>query len=92
MVITPVVEELGKTHLLTKNEQEMVVQTFLLGDTAFNGNHIAHFNQFGVANAITKTANQVESYERAVELEKIGGTVLFADLDSMLADKKMFVA
>ena len=92
MVITPVVEELGKTHLLTKNEQEMVVQNFLLGDTAFNGNHIAHFNQFGVANAITKTANQVESYERAVELEKIGGTVLFADLDSMLADKKMFVA
>ena len=91
MIITPVVEELGKTHLLTKNEQEMVVQNFLLGDS-YNGNHIAHFNQFGVANAITKTANQVESYERAVELEKIGGAVLFADLDSMLADKKMFVA
>lgn len=91
MIITPVVEELSKTHLLTKNEQEMVVQNFLLGDT-HNGNHIAHFNQLGVVNAITKTANQVESYERAVELEKIGGTVLFADLNDLLSDNKMFVA
>ena len=91
MIITPVVEELGKVHMLTKNEQEMVVQNFLLGDN-YDGGHIAHFNQFGVVNAITKTANQVESYERAVELEKIGGTVLFADLNDMLSDKKTFVA
>ena len=91
MAITPVVEELGKTHMLTKNEQEMVVQNFLLGDN-YDGGHIAHFNQFGLANAITKTANQVESYERAVDLERIGGSVLFADLDSMLADKKVLVA
>jgi len=92
MQITPVVEELGKTYLLNKNEQEMIVQNFLLGDNTNDGNHIAHFNQFGVANAITKTANSVASYDRAVELEKIGGTVMFADLDSMLADTKAFVA
>ena len=92
MVITPVVEELGKTYALSKNEQEMVVQNFLLGDTADNGNHIAHFNQFGVANAVTRTANNVESYERAVELERIGGSVLFADLTTMMADKKIFAA
>lgn len=91
MAITPVVEELGKTHMLSKGEQEMVVQNFLLGDN-YDGGHIAHFNQFGLANAITKTANQVESYERAVDLERIGGAVLFADLDSMLSDKKAFVA
>ena len=91
MVITPVVEELGKVHMLSKNEQEMVVQNFLLGDN-YDGGHIAHFNQFGLSNAITKTANQVDSYERAVDLERIGGNVLFADLDSMLADKKVLVA
>lgn len=91
MAITPVVEELGKTHMLSKGEQEMVVQNFLLGDN-YDGGHIAHFNQFGLANAITKTANQVESYERAVDLERIGGAVLFADLDAMLADKKNLVA
>lgn len=91
MAIAPVVEELGKTHMLSKGEQEMVVQNFLLGDN-YDGGHIAHFNQFGLANAITKTANQVESYERAVDLERIGGQVLFADLDSMLADNKAFVA
>lgn len=91
MAITPVVEELGKTFMLSKNEQEMVVQNFLLGDS-YDGGHIAHFNQFGLANAVTKTANQVENYERSVDLEKIGGAVLFADLDSMLADKKILVA
>ena len=92
MVITPVVEELGKTYLLTKPEQEMVVQNFLLGDTANDGSHIAHFNQFGLANAVTKTANGVQEYERAVELERIGGSILFASLDEMLADKKKLVA
>lgn len=91
MVITPVVEELAKTHLFSKNEQEQIVQNFLMGDS-YDGGHIAHFNQFGLANAITKTANSVESYERAVDLERIGGTVLMADLDTMLADKKVFAA
>ena len=66
----------------------MVVQNFLLGDT-HEGNHVVHFNQFGIANAVTKTANTVDSYERAVELEKIGGSVLFADIESMLSDKKL---
>lgn len=88
MIVAPVVEELGKTHLLSKDEQEMVVQNFLLGDN-YDGGHIAHFNQFGLANAITKTANTVDSYERAVELEKIGGSVLFADISSMLSDNRM---
>ena len=88
MVITPVVEELSKTFALGKTEQEMVVQNFLMGDDGEHG-HIAHFNQFGLANAITKTANQVESYERAVDLERIGGHVLFADLNSMLEDKRV---
>lgn len=91
MAITPVVEELNKTFALSKPEQEMVVQNFLLGDN-YDGGHIAHFNQFGLANAVTKTANQVESYERAVQLERIGGHVLFADLSTMLADKKNLVA
>lgn len=88
MMITPVVEELGKTFSLSRNEQEMVVQNFLLGDT-HEGNHVVHFNQFGIANAVTKTANTVDSYERAVELEKIGGSVLFADIESMLSDSKL---
>ena len=92
MAITPVVEELAKVHLLTKPEQEAIVQNFLIGDTALDGSHIAHFNQFGVSNAITKLANSAPDYERAIELEKIGGNVLFADLSEMLADKKSLVA
>ena len=92
MAITPVVEELGKTYLLTKPEQEAIVQNFLIGDTGMDGSHIAHFNQFGVSNAITRLANSAPDYERAVELEKIGGNVLFADLSAMLADKKNLVA
>lgn len=92
MNITPVVEELGKTYVLTKQEQENVVRNFLMGDVSLDGSHLSHFNQFGLANAITRTANQADDYERAVELERIGGNVLFADLDSMLADKKNLVA
>jgi len=92
MTITHVVEELGKTCLLTRPEQEAVVQNFLLGDTTSDGNHIAHFNQFGLSNAITKTANTAPDYERAVELEKIGGNILFADLDTLLSDKKIVAA
>ena len=92
MKITPIVEELGKNFVLTKPEQEAVVQNFLIGDTTADGNHIAHFNQFGIANAVTRVANSAPDYERAVELEKIGGSILFADLSSMLADKKSLVA
>lgn len=92
MSIMPVVEELGKAYALTKPEQEAVVNNFLVGDTATDGSHIAHFNQFGISNAITRLANNAPTYERAVELEKIGGSVLFADLTSMLNDKKTLVA
>lgn len=33
-------------------------------------------NRFGVVNAITRTAQDVQSYDRATELERLGGTVL----------------
>ena len=92
MEINPIVEELGKTFILSKPEQEAVVQNFLVGETALDGSHIANFNQFGIANAITRVANSAPDYERAVELERIGGSVMFADLSTMLADKKSLVA
>lgn len=92
MTITPVVEELGKTYALTRPEQEQVVQNFLVGDTGLDGGHLANFNQFGLANAVTRVANSAPDYERAVELERIGGSVMFADLSSMLADNKSLVA
>lgn len=92
MNITPVVEELGKTYALTRPEQEQVVQNFLIGDTGMNGEHIAHLNQFGLANAVTRVANNSYDYERSVELERIGGNIMFADLSAMLADNKTLVA
>ncbi len=33
-------------------------------------------NRFGVVNAITGTAQDVESYDRSTELERLGGTIL----------------
>lgn len=34
------------------------------------------FSQYGLVNAVTRTAEDVESYDRAVELERLGGKVM----------------
>lgn len=34
------------------------------------------FSQFGLVNAVTRSSQDVEDYNRATELERIGGTIL----------------
>ena len=41
--------------------------------------------QYGLMNAITRTAQDAETYDRATELEKIGGSVI--GMDSTLWDR-----
>lgn len=52
---------------LTEDEHNSVLQHLLSG---------GELNQFGMVNAITRSAQDVSSYERATELERLGGRVL----------------
>ena len=61
------VEVLGDKYLLNKGEKKSVLQHFMIdGD----------FSQYGLVNAVTRTSQDVEDYNRATELERIGGTIL----------------
>lgn len=61
------VEELGKTFGLSKLEREATL-TALIRD--------GDYSLYGAMNAVTNIANNAASYDRAIELEQIGGRVL----------------
>lgn len=61
------VEVLGDKYLLNKNEKASVLRHFIMD---------RDFSQFGLVNAVTRTSQDVEDYNRATELERIGGTIL----------------
>lgn len=61
------VEVLGDKYLLNKNERASVLRHFIMD---------RDFSQFGLVNAVTRTSQDVEDYNRATELERIGGTIL----------------
>jgi hypothetical protein len=62
-----VVEVLQKKFSLTEAEKDGVLTSFLTG---------GDINRFGIVNALTFTAQGVESYDRSTELERFGGQVL----------------
>ena len=61
------VEVLGDKYLLNKNERASILRHFIMD---------RDFSQFGLINAVTLTSQDVEDYNRATELERIGGTIL----------------
>lgn len=65
-----VVQELGKRFLFSDQEQELTLEHFYK-DLSFNGQ-----TQYGLFNAITRMAQDVDNYDRATELEEIGGQIL----------------
>lgn len=64
------VERLAKKHSLTEVEMDGVFTHLLVGE---GGNGLG---LFGLLNAVTRTAQDVDSYERATELEALGGSLL----------------
>jgi len=69
------VEKLGKKLSLTEGEQADVLQHLITG---------GDLSAWGYANAITRTASDSESYDRASELERLGGRVV-EEAESLLA-------
>ena len=64
---TKVVQELGKAQLFAENETNAILAEFLRSND---------FTQYGLGNAVTRVAQDVESYERSCELEEVGGSLL----------------
>ena len=65
--VKEVVERLSKRLLITSEEQDSVLEHLIRdGD----------LSRWGFANAVTRTAQDSKSYDRATELEKLGGNVI----------------
>jgi hypothetical protein len=62
-----VVEVFSKDNGLNQGERNSVLKHLLAG---------GDLNQFGLLNAVTRSAQDIESYDRATYFERLGGTVL----------------
>lgn len=69
------VKVLGDTYQFTKKEIEQVTFHFI-GEQ--------DLSQFGLVNAVTRTANDIDNYERATDFERMGGTMLYAGFDDVM--------
>ena len=61
------VSELGKSYSIAQGERDSILMNLIRG---------ADYSKWGLVNAITETANEHPSYDRAVELQALGGRVL----------------
>jgi len=61
------VEMLSKSYSLNEAESSNVLDNFITGN-----NH----TRWGMANAVTLASQKVDSYDRASELERVGGKIL----------------
>jgi hypothetical protein len=61
------VEILGDRYVLNKTERATVLRHFIMGND---------FTAFGLVNAVTRSSQDVSDYNRATELERLGGTLL----------------
>ncbi len=62
-----VVEVFSKDNGLNQGEKNSVLKHLLSG---------GDLNQFGLLNAVTRTAQDIDSYDRATQFERLGGAVL----------------
>ena len=61
------VEVLGDRYVLNKTERATILRHFIMGND---------FSAFGLVNAVTRSSQDVTDYNRATELERLGGTLL----------------
>ena len=61
------VEVLGNRYVLNKLERASILRHFIMGND---------YSHFGLVNAVTRSSQDVADYNRATELERIGGTLL----------------
>lgn len=67
------VELLADTYQLNQNERGNVLRSLFMG---------RDLSRYGLMNAVTDASKLAESYERATEMERIGGEILMSPVDS----------
>ena len=73
-VVNPVmaVEELGRAYPLPQGERTSILTHLIQG---------GDYTRWGLLNAVTATTNAHDSYDRAIELQELGGKLLNLPLD-----------
>lgn len=66
-----VIEVVSRSYQLTEGESNNVLRQLA------TGNQGAGYTQWGLANSITALASEEKNYDRATELERIGGEIAF---------------
>ena len=64
------VELLANRHSLTQDESGGVLRNLITG---------GDFSRYGLLNAVTRTSQEVVDYDRATELERLGGKIMTLD-------------
>ena len=61
------VEVLGDKYILNKTERATILRHFIMSND---------YTAFGLVNAVTRSSQDISDYNRATELERLGGTIL----------------
>ena len=61
------VEVLGDKYILNKTERATILRHFIMSND---------YTAFGLVNAVTRCSQDIPDYNRATELERLGGTIL----------------
>ena len=76
------VEVLGDKYVLNKLERATILRHFIMGND---------FSAFGLVNAVTRGSQDVADYNRATELERMGGMLLEESLSSSKGKNNLLV-
>ena len=76
------VEVLGDKYVLNKIERASILRHFILGND---------FSAFGLVNAVTRSSQDVEDYNRATDLERLGGMLLEESVSSSKAKSNLLL-
>lgn len=68
------IEVLGDKYVLNKNERASILRHFIMGND---------YSHFGLVNAVTRSSQDIKDYNRATEMERLGGTILEDGLASV---------
>ena len=61
------VEVLGERYILNQTERATILRHFIMAND---------YTAFGLVNAVTRSSQDISDYNRATELERLGGTLL----------------
>ena len=76
------VEVLGDKYVLNKMERASILRHFIMGND---------FSAFGLVNAVTRSSQDIADYNRATELERMGGMLLEESVSSGKVKSNMIV-